>query len=98
MQDMETQLLVKSIDGDAVTIPGYFRPAQRTLAGCQCSQSWIYAGTNETVYGTCINPAGDPKGAWCNYEPDSCTNKTGELLLPTALSMASLFRGVKQCS
>ncbi|KAF6263192.1 hypothetical protein COO60DRAFT_1635413 [Scenedesmus sp. NREL 46B-D3] len=76
-RDMETQLLVKSIDGVAVTIPGYFTPAQKTLAGCQCSQRWTYSGTNETVRGTCINPLGDPKGAWCNYEPDSCTNKTG---------------------
>jgi hypothetical protein len=75
---METQLLVTSIDGAAVTLPGYFRPAQKTLAGCQCSQRWTYSGTNETVLGTCINPLGDPKGAWCNYEPDSCTNRTGK--------------------
>jgi hypothetical protein len=87
---METQLLVKSIDGAAVTLPGYFRPAQQTLAGCQCSQRWTYSGTNETVLGTCINPLGDPKGAWCNYEPDSCTNRTGEGLSQRAIATTCL--------
>lgn len=75
---METQLLVKSIDGAAVSIAGSFRAAQKTLAGCQCSQMWDYTSTTngsvvERVYGTCINPNGDTKGAWCMYEPDSCT-------------------------
>ncbi|KAF8072527.1 hypothetical protein HT031_000187 [Scenedesmus sp. PABB004] len=79
-RDMETQLLVTSIDGEVAGLPGFFGPAQKTLAGCQCSQAWPYNasdGTVTVVRGACINPGADPRGAWCRYAPDSCTNASG---------------------
>lgn len=79
---METRILVNAVDGVAVTIPGYFRPAQKTRAGCQCAQRWVYQKTASAapvwLSGTCINPLNDPKGAWCVFEPDSCTTPEGK--------------------
>lgn len=93
-QDVETQLLATSIDGEVVGILGRFLPVQKTLAGCQCSQRWVFENVDtnrtETVLGGCINPRGDPRGAWCVYEPDSCTNATGECALFGSLAVCSL--------
>lgn len=58
-QDLLTRLVVEALDGSTASVAGLFQPAQRTRAGCQCSQLWPYTwpnGSTTLVPGTCINP------------------------------------------
>lgn len=104
VQDMETQLLVTSMNGDSISLPGYFRPAKKTVAGCQCSQWWAYTnatGSQIWINGTCINPLNNPNGAWCVYEPDSCTDPTGKgggSLISTCRRVWLSASGIDRCS
>jgi hypothetical protein len=53
------------LDGSSAALAGLFRPAQKTRAGCQCSQLWSYTHANGTaalVNGTCVNPTGNANG------------------------------------
>lgn len=68
-------LTVRGLNGRVKSLYGAFEAAQKTQAGCQCSQLWSYqdaAGTVVTVKGQCVNPFGHSR-AWCQYEPESCT-------------------------
>ncbi len=62
-KDLLTRLVVDALDGSSASMAGLFQPAQKTRAGCQCSQLWPYThanGTTAVVPGTCINPTDAP--------------------------------------
>jgi len=72
-------LTVRGLNGHVKALYGAFEAAQKTQAGCQCSQLWSYedaGGTVVTVKGQCVNPFGHSR-AWCQYEPESCTGSKG---------------------
>lgn len=75
MQDLATLLTATAVDGRMRNLYGVFQPAQKTRAGCQCSQLWSFQNASNLpvqASGQCVNPLGDAL-AWCQYEPDSCT-------------------------
>lgn len=85
-RDLVFELSAASSSGDR-TGPRRAEPARAaavTSSGCLCREEWEFAG--EVFRGTCGNPDGDDRGAWCMVESGTCAHAERDYCNPSKTS------------